>query len=109
RRGSWSWVSHENPLRTLGAERDGDVVLVLGVFGQLLGALGRRRGDELVVVGSLGRGILTHVRRVAGQDEPEQMVRMLGENRVRLGVRDGLVPRYGGDAPDVVVLVEIQG
>ena len=55
--------------------------------GKLLRALGRHRGDELVVVRALRGGVLAHARRVAGENEAEQMVRVAARESCRPAAR----------------------
>src|ERR1044071_8974371 len=100
RRESWSsW--------TLGFESDRDVVIVRGVFGQLLTAFGWRSGDELVVEAAFGAGVVAHPGGVAGEDQSEKVVRILGEYGIGFGPRQCLITGYGADAAHIVVLVEI--
>ena len=53
-------------------------------------------------------GILSQVRGVGGENEAEQVIRVLGRDRVRLGSGERFVARDRGDASHIVPLVEVE-
>src|SRR3989449_6547215 len=85
-----------------------EVVLVIGVFGSLAGALGRLVLEEVAVRPVRARRVAPQLERAGAQHEREQMRRDGAADGIRLGERRGVIPARQVEHAKVVARVDVE-
>ena len=85
-----------------------DLVHMLHVFRELPGFLRRCGCGKAVEIALRGSLVAAQLRGIRGKQEPEEMLRLLGEYRVCLRTRDSLLAGYGSNTAKVVSLIGVQ-